>query len=88
MAIGLVSGLKTVGGVPILVEEAHKGICDDEEEEGGRGIPARDSRAEWECEARGRCVSGVSCASTRAEDVVDEALAEADGCEAVLEEFP
>ena len=37
MAIGLVSGLKTVGGVPILVEEAHKGICDDEEEEGGRG---------------------------------------------------
>ena len=24
-----------MGGVPILVEEAHKGICDDEEEEGG-----------------------------------------------------
>jgi hypothetical protein len=55
MAIGLVSGLKTVGGVPILVEEAHKGICDDEEEEGGGGT-LRDSRAEFECEARGRCV--------------------------------
>ena len=41
MAIGLVSGLKTVGSVPILVEEAHKGICDDEEQEGGGGIPAR-----------------------------------------------
>jgi hypothetical protein len=32
---------KNCGGVPILVEEAHKGICDDEEEEGGRGHPAR-----------------------------------------------
>jgi len=73
-----------VGGVPILVEEAHKGICDDEEEEGGRGHPC----ATPEPSGNVRRVGGLSCASTRAEDVVDEALAEADGCEAVLEEFP
>jgi hypothetical protein len=42
MAIGLVSGLKTMGGVPILVEERSiRGSAMMRKRRGGGGIPAR-----------------------------------------------
>ena len=48
MAVGLFSGLDDTINVPIFVEEARQGFCDDEEEEGGEGASLRDSRSKQE----------------------------------------